>query len=81
MSLTVSVEDIKEHFEELLQDAAERKEEIVVAKNGATVATVVPAELPFIGVKRVPGCSKGQFVVPDDFNDPLPDDILDLFYK
>ncbi|MBR8832287.1 MAG: hypothetical protein N5P05_001995 [Chroococcopsis gigantea SAG 12.99] len=25
------------------------------------------------------GLAKGQFVVPDDFNAPLPDDILDLF--
>lgn len=26
------------------------------------------------------GLAKGEFVVPDDFNDPLPDEILDLFY-
>lgn len=25
------------------------------------------------------GLAKGEFVVPDDFNEPLPDDILDLF--
>ena len=25
------------------------------------------------------GLAKGQFTVPDDFNDPLPDEILDLF--
>lgn len=25
------------------------------------------------------GLAKGEFVVPDDFDDPLPDDILDLF--
>ncbi len=25
------------------------------------------------------GLAKGEFVVPDDFNDPLPDEILDLF--
>jgi hypothetical protein len=25
------------------------------------------------------GLAKGEFVVPDDFNDPLPDQILDLF--
>ncbi len=25
------------------------------------------------------GLAKGEFTVPDDFNDPLPDDILDLF--
>jgi hypothetical protein len=25
------------------------------------------------------GLAKGELVVPDDFNDPLPDEILDLF--
>ena len=25
------------------------------------------------------GLAKGEFVVPDDFNEPLPDEILDLF--
>ncbi|AFZ35085.1 hypothetical protein Sta7437_1518 [Stanieria cyanosphaera PCC 7437] len=25
------------------------------------------------------GLAKGEFLVPDDFNDPLPDEILDLF--
>lgn len=25
------------------------------------------------------GLAKGEFTVPDDFNDPLPDEIVDLF--
>jgi hypothetical protein len=25
------------------------------------------------------GLAKGEFTVPDDFNEPLPDEILDLF--
>lgn len=25
------------------------------------------------------GLAKGEFTIPDDFNDPLPDEILDLF--
>ena len=29
--------------------------------------------------QRPIGLAKGEFIVPDDFNDPLPDDILDLF--
>lgn len=28
---------------------------------------------------RRPGGAKGQFWMSDDFNDPLPDDLLDLF--
>lgn len=29
--------------------------------------------------QRPIGLAKGKFTVPDDFNDPLPDEILDLF--
>jgi antitoxin (DNA-binding transcriptional repressor) of toxin-antitoxin stability system len=28
---------------------------------------------------RIPGQYEGKFIVPDNFNDPLPDDILDEF--
>ena len=31
------------------------------------------------GKKSPIGLAKGQFTIPDDFNDPLPDEILDLF--
>ncbi|MDJ0591076.1 MAG: hypothetical protein QNJ72_13955 [Pleurocapsa sp. MO_226.B13] len=28
---------------------------------------------------RVPGIDEGRFVVPDDFDDPLPPDLLEAF--
>lgn len=31
-------------------------------------------------LKRVFGSAKGEFTVPEDFNDPLPKEIEDLFY-
>jgi antitoxin (DNA-binding transcriptional repressor) of toxin-antitoxin stability system len=31
--------------------------------------------------KRLLGSAKGEFTVPDDFNDPLPKEIEDLFWK
>jgi hypothetical protein len=30
---------------------------------------------------RVLGSAKGEFKVPDDFNDPLPKEIEDLFWQ
>jgi antitoxin (DNA-binding transcriptional repressor) of toxin-antitoxin stability system len=54
-------------------------EEVVIAKAGKPVAKLVA-----ISAKpktRTLGSAKGEFVVPDDFNDPLPKEILDLFYK
>jgi hypothetical protein len=29
--------------------------------------------------KRPIGLAKGELVIPDDFDDPLPDDVLDAF--
>jgi len=31
--------------------------------------------------RRLLGSAKGEFTVPDDFNDPLPKEIEDLFWK
>jgi hypothetical protein len=29
---------------------------------------------------RILGSAKGEFTVPDDFNDPLPKEIEEIFY-
>ncbi len=49
-------------------------EEIIIAKAGTPIAKLVPvyAEKP----KRPLGFYKGQIWMADDFNGPLPDDIL-----
>jgi antitoxin (DNA-binding transcriptional repressor) of toxin-antitoxin stability system len=54
-------------------------EEVIIAKAGKPVAKLVPV-VP--GARQFKlGSAKGEFVVPDDFNDPLPKEIEDLFYK
>ena len=73
----VNIHDAKTHFSRLVE-RAERGEEIVIARAGKPVARLVPID----GRQRrprQPGSMRGQFEVPDDFNDPLPDDFLDLF--
>ena len=30
---------------------------------------------------RIPGIDRGRFVVPDDFNDSLPEDVLQAFER
>lgn len=59
-----------------LVDRAAAGEEIVIAKNGKPMAKLVP--LP-PQPKRVPGGWEGKVWIADDFNDPLPDGLLDLF--
>jgi len=59
-----------------LVDRAAAGEEIVIAKNGKPMVKLValPAK-----PKRVPGGWEGKVWIADNFDDPLPDDLLDLF--
>ncbi|MBN2496667.1 MAG: type II toxin-antitoxin system Phd/YefM family antitoxin [Deltaproteobacteria bacterium] len=60
-----------------LVDRAAAGEEIVIAKNGVPLARLVG----FRGQKteRRPGGWEGQVHIADDFDDPLPEDILAAF--
>ncbi len=74
---TVNIHAAKTHFSRLV-DAAAAGEEIVIARAGKPVARLVPlaeAKKP----DRVLGAMAGQFTIPDDFDAPLPDDVLALF--
>jgi prevent-host-death family protein len=64
----------KTHLSALIDDA-ERGEEVVIARAGRPVVRLVPIRAP----DRVFGMDRGRFVVPDDFDAPLPSDILAAF--
>ena len=76
--MEVNVHEAKTHLSKLLERVA-LGEEVVIAKAGKPVAKLVPLDTQ--PKKRIIGSAKGEFVVPDDFNDPLPKEIEDLFYK
>jgi prevent-host-death family protein len=71
--MEVNIHEAKTNLSKLLQRVA-LGEEIVIAKAGTPVAKLVPVypEKP----KRPLGLFKGQIWMADDFNAPLPDDIL-----
>ena len=73
---TVNVHEAKTHFSRLL-DRAQEGEEIVIAKAGRPVARLGP--LVRGGTKRRLGLLDGKFRIPDDFNRPLPDAVIDAF--
>lgn len=75
--MEVNIHEAKTHFSRLLERVA-LGEEIIIAKAGTPVAKLVP--LKKMTKKRVFGSAKGEFTVPDDFNDPDPE-IEDLFYN
>lgn len=73
---TVNIHGAKTQLSRLL-DAAAAGEEIIIARAGKPVARLIPFEQ-----KKQPrklGTLAGQIKAPDDFDDPLPDEILDAF--
>jgi len=76
MTTTVNIHDAKTNLSKLLQLVI-AGEEIVIAKSGSPIARIVPyTSKP---TKRIPGSAKGKIWIAPDFNDPLPDDLLDAF--
>ncbi|MEA5536611.1 type II toxin-antitoxin system Phd/YefM family antitoxin [Crocosphaera sp. XPORK-15E] len=74
---SINIHHAKTHLSKLLQRVA-LGEEIIIASRGIPVAKLVPfndEDKP-----RPLGIDRGKFTVPDDFNAPLPDEILNSFY-
>lgn len=75
---TVNIHDAKTHLSRYVEQAA-AGEEIVIAKAGKPIARLVPLEAPS-SQPRPLGLLKGKLEVPDDFDAPLPDEVIDSFY-
>ena len=75
MTKSVGVHEAKTHLSRLLEQVA-LGEEIAITNRGEEVARLVPATRPT--TLRF-GIDRGRFTVPDDFDAPLPDDVLDSF--
>lgn len=72
----VNTHEAKTQFSRLLRRVA-TGEEITIANRGVPVARLVPVVRNSGG--QLLGMFRGKFVVPDDFDAPLPDEILDAF--
>lgn len=73
--ITVPLAEAKNNLSKLVDDAA-AGQVITIAKHGRALARLVPLGRP--AGKRI-GAMKGRLVVPDDFDAPLPDELLDAF--
>ncbi len=71
----INIHTAKAQLSKLIADG----KEVVIARYGQPVAKLVPIK-PF-RKDRVPGTAKGKIKMTDDFFAPLPDNILDEFYK
>jgi len=71
---TVGVHEAKTHLSKLLKRAA-AGEEIIISSGGTPMARLVGVE-PTL---RELGFDEGRFTVPEDFDDPMPDEFYNLF--
>lgn len=78
MAVEVNVHEAKTHLSRLLDQALDG-EEVIIMRAGRHLVRLTPVETA--PTRRKLGSAKGEFVVPDDFDAPLPDDILDEFEK
>ncbi|HEV3309237.1 MAG TPA: type II toxin-antitoxin system Phd/YefM family antitoxin [Chloroflexota bacterium] len=75
MTKSVGVHEAKTHLSQLLE-RVRAGEEFAITRRGEEVARLVPP--PIKGERRF-GTDRGRFIVPDDFDAPLPEDIVAAF--
>lgn len=76
--MEVNIHEAKTHFSRLLQRVA-AGEEVTIARAGVPVARLVPVPLEKKKIRPL-GFDRGRVWVADDFDAPLPDDLLKAFY-
>jgi prevent-host-death family protein len=69
----INIHEAKTHLSRLLRRVA-AGEDIVIARAGKPVARLVPVAEPKL--PRVLGRDRGKIWIADDFDAPLPDDVL-----
>ena len=75
MTKSVGVHEAKTHLSRLLDDVA-AGEEVVITRRGEPAACLVAFATR---AHRAFGIDRGRLVVPDDFDAPLDDQVLDGF--
>jgi prevent-host-death family protein len=73
--MEVGVHEAKTNFSKLLR-RVEAGEEITIVRGGEPVAVLVPS--PARRTREF-GIDQGVFAVPDDFDAPLPEDVIRAF--
>lgn len=73
---TMNIHEAKTQFSKLIE-AAIRGEEVIIARAGKPVASLVAIQTS--RPERRAGALKGKIKIADDFDAPLPDDIAASF--
>jgi prevent-host-death family protein len=75
--IQVSIDEIKRDFPAYLE-RVEAGETLVIVESGKPVAEIKPI-LSDSSSLRPFGLCAGKFIVPDDFDEPLPENIINEF--
>ena len=76
--IEVNINEVKKHLSEYLKRVQDG-EVVVVCKRNRPIAEIRGFATKDTRPRPI-GLAKGEFVVPPEFFDPLPDEIQDSFY-
>jgi antitoxin (DNA-binding transcriptional repressor) of toxin-antitoxin stability system len=74
---TVNLTEVQENFLAYIR-RVQSGESIVIAENQQPIAELRPMPAATLASRPI-GLCDGEFAVPDDFDDPLPEDLLRQF--
>jgi len=75
MTKSVGVHEAKTHLSRLLEEVSAGGE-VVITRRGEAIASLVAVNP---SSRRRLGIDRGRFVVPEDFDEPLPAELLAAF--
>ncbi len=75
--MRVSVEEIRQDVSAFLQ-RVEAGETLLIVRTGKPIAEIQPVAVPPEALRPFGLCA-GEFTVPEDFDAPLPKDIINAF--
>ena len=73
-----NIYEAKTNFSKII-NLVEHNEEVLISKNGKLVAKIIPFIAPSTS-KRKFGTLRGKIKINKDFDEQLPDEIIDNFY-
>ena len=77
--IKLNINDIQNNFSGFIKLIQEGNS-LIITQADQPIAEINPIPIKKTQKKSRPiGLCEGEFVVPDDFNDPLPEEIINLF--
>ena len=78
MADIINIHDAKTHLSRIVEEVAAGRE-VIIAKAGKPMAKLVPLGAKV--TKKNLGLLKGRLKIPPDFNNPLPEAVMQLFER